>query len=79
LIVSTVVYFIAAHYIKRYLDEMGAPPGFTRSALIFCAAALISYGVAFAVDWAEGLGGQDASGPHPHVGAAAFGMHTRAG
>lgn len=52
LIVSTVAYFIASHYIKRSLDRIGAPPGFTRSALIFCAAVLIAYGVAFIVDWA---------------------------
>jgi len=70
LIVSTVAYFIASHYIKRYLDEMQAPPGFTRSALTFCAAALIAYGVAFAVDWAEGLNEKPAAAPQVHVGAA---------
>ena len=68
LIVSTVAYFIASHYIKRYLDDMGAPTGFTRSALTFCAAVLIAYGVAFAVDWAEGLGEKHA-GQRTHVGA----------
>ena len=73
LIVSTVAYFIANHYIKRYLDEIEAPQGFTRSVLTFCAAAVIAYGVAFAVDWAQGLGGKDASGPHSHAGAATFG------
>lgn len=55
LVLSTIAYFIASHYIKRYLDEMGAPKGLTRSALIFCAAALIAYGVAFFVDWATAL------------------------
>ena len=44
LIVSTAAYFIASHYIKRYLDEMQAPPGLTRSLLTFCAAVLIAYG-----------------------------------
>jgi hypothetical protein len=53
LIVSTVAYFIASYYIKRYLDEIEAPAGFTRSALTFCAALMIAYGVAFAVDWVE--------------------------
>lgn len=53
LIVSTVAYFIASHFIKRYLDDIEAPRGFTRSALTFCAAALIAYGVACLVDWAE--------------------------
>ena len=51
LVVSTVAYFVASHYIKRYLDEMGAPTGFTRSASIFCAALMIAYGVAAVVDW----------------------------
>ena len=68
LIVSTVAYFIASHYIKRYLDEIEAPKGFTRNALTFCAAVLIAYGVAFAVDWAEGLGEKHAE-PPTHVGA----------
>ena len=51
LLVSTVAYFVASYYIKGYLDEMEAPKGLTRSALTFCAAILIAYGVAYAVDW----------------------------
>lgn len=51
LLLSTVAYFVASYYIKRYLDEIDAPRGLTRSALIFCAALLIAYGVAFLVDW----------------------------
>ena len=53
LIVSTVAYFAASYYIKRYLDGLEAPPGFKRNALTFCAALLIAYGVAAAVDWAQ--------------------------
>jgi hypothetical protein len=68
LIVSTVAYFIASHYIKRYLDDIEAPTGFTRSALTFCAALLIAYGVAFAVDWAESLAEKHA-GQRTPVGA----------
>ena len=71
LIVSTAAYFIASHYIKRYLDEMQAPPGFTRSLLTFCAAVLIAYGVAFAVDWAEGLTEKHAAGQRSCLVAAA--------
>ena len=52
--ISTVAYFVASHYIKRYLDELGAPRGFTRSVTAFCAAAMIAYGVALLVDWAAG-------------------------
>ena len=59
LIVSTVAYFVASYYLKRYLDGLEAPPGFTRNALTFCAALLIAYGVAAAVDWA-----QSAAEPH---------------
>ena len=51
LLVSTVAYFVASYYIKGFLDEMEAPKGLTRSALTFCAAILIAYGVAYAVDW----------------------------
>lgn len=69
LIVSTAAYFVASHYIKRYLDGIEAPPGFTRNALTFCAALLIAYGVAFAVDWVEeSLNGKHA-GLHTPVGA----------
>ena len=50
-VLSTIAYFIASHYIKRYLDDSGVPKGFTRSVVIFLAAALIAYGVAFLVDW----------------------------
>src|SRR5690349_1151301 len=53
LIVSTVAYFVASYYIKRYLDGLEAPPGFTRNMLTFCAALLIAYGVAAAVEWAQ--------------------------
>ncbi len=70
LIVSTVAYFVASHYIKRYLDGIEAPPGFTRNALTFCAALLIAYGVAFAVDWVAGVNGKHA-GLRTPVGARA--------
>jgi hypothetical protein len=52
LVLSTAAYFVASHYIKRYLDDLGAPKGFTRSVSAFCLALLIAYGVAFIVDWA---------------------------
>lgn len=51
-LVSTIAYFVAYYYIKRYLDDMGAPKGFTRSVVIVCVAIMIAYGVAFIVDWA---------------------------
>ena len=50
IVLSTVAYFVASHYIKRYLDDLGAPKGFTRSVSTFCLAIMIAYGVAFIVD-----------------------------
>ena len=50
LVVSTIAFFVASHFITRYLDDLQAPKGMTRSTLIFCAALLIAYGVAFIVD-----------------------------
>jgi hypothetical protein len=50
LLVSTVAYFVASHYIKRYLEEIGAPKGFTRSAVAFSLAIMIAYGAAYIVD-----------------------------
>ncbi|MDB5864684.1 MAG: hypothetical protein JWO70_2490 [Betaproteobacteria bacterium] len=52
LIVSTVAYFIAAFYIKRYLDDSGIPKGLTRTLVILVPALAIAYGAAALVDWA---------------------------
>jgi VIT1/CCC1 family predicted Fe2+/Mn2+ transporter len=51
LVLSTVAFFVAAYFIKRYLDDMGIPKGMTRSLVVFLGAAVISYGVAFIVSW----------------------------
>jgi hypothetical protein len=51
LVLSAIAYFVAAFFIKRRLDDMAIPRSMTRSIVIFIAAALVSYGVAFAVDW----------------------------
>ena len=50
IVVSTIAFFIAALFIKRWLDDMDIPKGMTRSIVIFVAAAAVSYGVAFLVD-----------------------------
>lgn len=52
LIISTIVFFIAIWYIRRFLDEQGIPKGMTRSLLTFTLAYLISWGAGEAVDWA---------------------------
>jgi hypothetical protein len=61
LIVSTVAYFAASHYIKRYLDAIEAPRGFARNVLAFCAAALVAYGVAYVVDRLEEINDKHAA------------------
>jgi hypothetical protein len=51
LVISTLVFFAASYFLKRYLDGIGIPKGLTRSTVIFCGAILIAYGVAALVDW----------------------------
>jgi hypothetical protein len=50
IVVSTVAYFIASFFIKRYLEDMGIPKGMTRGLVVFVLALTVSYGVAFVVD-----------------------------
>ncbi len=50
LVVSTIAFFVASYFIRRYLDETGIPKGMTRSILIFTLAVAISYGVGVLVD-----------------------------
>ena len=54
LVISTLVFFIAAWYIRRYLDEQGIDKGLTRSVLVFSLASLVSWGAGEAVDWTQG-------------------------
>ena len=51
LVVSTIVYFVAAYYIRRYLEEeIGIEKGMTRGVTVFLGAAAIAYGVAWLID-----------------------------
>lgn len=61
LVISTIVFFIAAWYIHRYLDEQGIPKGMTRGILVFAFASLVSWGAGEAVDWAQ----EKIEGPQP--------------
>ncbi|MEQ1525249.1 MAG: hypothetical protein ABL902_06870 [Gallionella sp.] len=54
LIISTVVFFVAAGYFKRRLDDMDIPKGMTRGILVFTLAASVAWGVAAAVNWVQG-------------------------
>jgi hypothetical protein len=55
LIVSTVAFFVASHFIKRYLNDIGVPKTMTRGLVVFALALAIAYGVAFVVDQAAAL------------------------
>jgi len=50
LVLSTVVFFVASFFIKRYLEDMGIPKGMTRGIVVFATALAAAYGVAFLVD-----------------------------
>jgi fucose permease len=50
LVLSTVAYFIASFFAKRYLDDMGIPKTMTRGLVIFIFGLAAAYGVAFLVE-----------------------------
>lgn len=51
LILSTIAYFVASYYLRRYLDEIDIPKGMARSIMIFSLALIIAYAVAMAADY----------------------------
>lgn len=53
LVISTIVFIIAAWYIHRYMDEREMPKGTTRSVLVFLIAYAVSWGAGEAADWAQ--------------------------
>jgi hypothetical protein len=53
LIISTLVFFVAAWFTNRYLDEQGIPKGMTRGVLVLVLASLVSWGAGEMVDWAQ--------------------------
>ena len=61
LIISSLVFFAAAWYLHRYLEEQGIPKGMTRKILVFSLASLVSWGAGEAVDWAK----EKIEGPQP--------------
>jgi len=54
IVLSTIAFFVASYYLKRYLDGIGVPKTMTRGLVVFTLALAIAYGVAFIVDWALG-------------------------
>jgi len=61
LVISTIVFFMAVWYIRRYLEEQGIPKGMTRGLLVFILAFLVSWGAGEAVDWVQ----EKIAGPQP--------------
>ncbi|HLQ00850.1 MAG TPA: hypothetical protein VK143_00970 [Burkholderiales bacterium] len=51
LVISTIAFFAASYFIKRYLDEIDLPKTMTRGLVIFVLALAVAYVVALAVDW----------------------------
>ena len=50
LVVSTIAFFAASYFIKRWAEDNDFPKGMTLNASIFAAALAIAYGVAWLVD-----------------------------
>jgi VIT1/CCC1 family predicted Fe2+/Mn2+ transporter len=50
IIVSTIAFFAASYFIKRWMDDNDIPKGMTRSITIFTLALAVSYAVGWAVD-----------------------------
>jgi predicted PurR-regulated permease PerM len=50
ILISSIVFFIAVWYLRRYLDEQGLPKGITRSLLVFMLASLASCGTGTFID-----------------------------
>jgi hypothetical protein len=53
IIISTIVFVIAAWYLHRVLDEHGMPKGMTRGLLVFVLAYLVSWTSGEMVDWSR--------------------------
>ena len=50
-LLSTVAFFVAAHFIRRYLEDMGIPKTLLRGFVVFVLAIAVAYGVAFVAGW----------------------------
>jgi hypothetical protein len=54
LVISTIAFFVASHFIKRWADNNDFPKGMTRSISIFVLALVFAYGFAWVVDKVAG-------------------------
>ena len=65
LVVSSIVFIVAARYSQRYLEAQGLPSSITRGLLVFIFASFVSWGSGEMVDWTE----EKIAGPQPVVQA----------
>ena len=57
LVLSTIAFFVASYFLKRWADDNEFPKGMTRSLGIFVFALAIAYGIAWLVDKMIGIAG----------------------
>ena len=57
LVLSTIAFFVASYFLKRWADDNEFPKGMTRSLGIFVLALAIAYGIAWLVDRMIGIAG----------------------
>ena len=50
LVASTIAFFVASYFIKRWMDENDIPKGMTRNLTVFALAIALAYGVGWLVD-----------------------------
>ena len=50
IVASTIAFFIASFFIKRYFDATDLPKGMTRNVTIFALALVVAYAIGWAVD-----------------------------
>jgi len=55
IMLSTIAFFVAGYFIRRYLDGIGIAKTMVRGMVVFVLALAVAYGVAFVVDWSAGL------------------------
>jgi len=49
IVLSTIAFFVASFFIRRYLDEIGIPKTMVRGMMVFVLALAVAYGVALVV------------------------------
>jgi hypothetical protein len=57
IVISTIAFFVASFFLKRWAEANDFPKGMTLNISIFVAAIAIAYGVALIVDKLAALGG----------------------